>query len=124
MAIRVGHIRCGAQLPMGAPGYCTGTKTCDAQLYVGDRPINRHRLTFVAREDAWIGYRCPRRECGQQYRTTYDELLSVQRATMATATDYRAIRVGEVTRLVPKPQRGSQSRARATSSVGTTPQPR
>jgi len=74
-------------------------------------------LTFVARDDdAWIGYRCARRECGQQYRTTYDELLDVQRATRATETDYWAVRDGDATRLVPLAQRASQ-RARTGSTL-------
>lgn len=118
MAIRSGRIRCGAQLPTGAPGHRTGTKTCNSPLYIGERSINNRRLTFVAgNDDAWIGYRCPRRECGQTYRNTYDELLAVQRATRVAETDYRAVRDGDATRLVPVAQQGSQGRERATTLV-------
>jgi len=126
VAIPAGRIRCGAQLPTGAPGYRTGMRTCDGPLFVGDRSINRRRLTFVAgNDDGWIGYCCPRRECGQRYRTTYDELLDVQRAAKATGTDYRAVRDGDATRLVPVAQRASQMAVRATGvSAGRVPLPR
>jgi len=93
-------------------------RTCNSPLYIGERSINNRRLTFVAgNDDAWIGYCCPRRECGQRYRTTYDELLDVQRATRATETDYWAVRDGDATRLVPLAQRASQMARTATTLV-------
>ena len=90
--------------------------------------MHHHRPGFVAdrHHDALIELRCPRRTCRAVYLVPYDDLVAYQREGRLSGTDCYAVRSPgqRVARLVPKAQRGSQGRARATSSVGATPQPR
>lgn len=112
----------------GKAGRSGAGVVCGKKLQDGRRPMRHHRPGFVAdrEHDALIELRCSWPTCRAVYLVPYDDLVACQREGSLIGADALAVRSpGQtVARLVPKAQRGSQGRARATSSVGATPQPR